>query len=110
MLGEDVVEQRQQRDLLTDTPEQIQEKITEHAFSGGQMTKKLQEEKGADLDVMSRSNGYVSSWRRRRARKDSRELRERQGRVLEHALVKNRLIKLLKELSRSTNEAGSRHG
>lgn len=37
--------------FLTDTPEQIAKKIKEHAFSGGQDTKKLQEEHGADLDV-----------------------------------------------------------
>ena len=37
--------------FLTDTPAHIQEKIKTHAFSGGQMTKKLQEEKGADLEA-----------------------------------------------------------
>ena len=36
--------------FLTDSPEQIKEKITTHAFSGGQETRKLQEELGADLD------------------------------------------------------------
>ena len=37
--------------FLTDTPEEIERKIKEHAFSGGQDTKKKQEELGADLDV-----------------------------------------------------------
>ena len=36
--------------FLTDSPEDIQRKIKENAFSGGQMTKKLQEELGADLE------------------------------------------------------------
>jgi len=37
--------------FLTDTPEDIERKIREHAFSGGQETKKLQEEFGANLDI-----------------------------------------------------------
>jgi tryptophanyl-tRNA synthetase len=37
--------------FLTDTPEDIERKIREHAFSGGQETKKLQEELGANLDA-----------------------------------------------------------
>ena len=37
--------------FLTDTPEDIERKIKEHAFSGGQETKKLQEELGANLDA-----------------------------------------------------------
>lgn len=37
--------------FLTDTPEQIEKKIKEHAFSGGQDTKKLQQELGANLEV-----------------------------------------------------------
>jgi len=37
--------------FLTDTPEMIERKIMNHAFSGGQETKKLQEELGADLEV-----------------------------------------------------------
>ena len=37
--------------FLTDTPEQIETKIKSHAYSGGQDTKKLQEELGADLEV-----------------------------------------------------------
>jgi tryptophanyl-tRNA synthetase len=37
--------------FLTDTAEQIERKIKEHAFSGGQDTKKLQEELGANLEV-----------------------------------------------------------
>ena len=37
--------------LKTDSPEDIERKIKQHAFSGGQDTKKLQEELGANLDV-----------------------------------------------------------
>eukprot|EP00934_Nitzschia_sp_Nitz4_P008003 Nitzschia sp. Nitz4//scaffold13_size275219//104102//106096//NITZ4_000865-RA/size275219-processed-gene-0.82-mRNA-1//1//CDS//3329535987//7993//frame0 len=37
--------------FLTDTPEQIERKIKNHAFSGGQETKKLQEELGANLEM-----------------------------------------------------------
>lgn len=37
--------------FLTDTHEQIEKKIKEHAFSGGQDTKKLQQELGANLEV-----------------------------------------------------------
>ena len=37
--------------FLTDTPEDIERKIKEHAFSGGQETKKLQQEKGANLET-----------------------------------------------------------
>lgn len=37
--------------FLTDTPQQIEKKIKEHAFSGGQDTKKLQQLHGATLDV-----------------------------------------------------------
>lgn len=37
--------------FLTDTAEDIERKIREHAFSGGQETKKLQEELGANLDL-----------------------------------------------------------
>jgi len=37
--------------FLTDTPEEIERKIKEHAFSGGQDTMKKQKELGADLEV-----------------------------------------------------------
>lgn len=37
--------------FLTDTPDDIERKIKQHAFSGGQDTKKLQEELGANLEV-----------------------------------------------------------
>jgi len=36
---------------LTDTPEEIKNKIHKYAFSGGQVTAKEQREKGADLDA-----------------------------------------------------------
>jgi len=37
--------------FLTDTPDQIKDKINKHAFSGGHETAKEQREKGANLDV-----------------------------------------------------------
>jgi tryptophanyl-tRNA synthetase len=37
--------------FLTDTAEEIEQKIKEYAFSGGQETKALQQEKGADLEA-----------------------------------------------------------
>jgi tryptophanyl-tRNA synthetase len=37
--------------FLTDSPEDIERKIKEHAFSGGQETKKLQEKLGANLEA-----------------------------------------------------------
>lgn len=37
--------------FLTDTPAQIKNKINKYAFSGGQDTKELQREKGANLEV-----------------------------------------------------------
>lgn len=37
--------------FLTDTPNEIKNKINKHAFSGGRDTKELQEQLGADLDV-----------------------------------------------------------
>jgi tryptophanyl-tRNA synthetase len=37
--------------FLTDTPEQIEKKIKQHAFSGGRETKELQQAHGADLEV-----------------------------------------------------------
>jgi tryptophanyl-tRNA synthetase len=37
---------------LTDTPEESEHIIKEHAFSAGEETKKLQEELGADVEVL----------------------------------------------------------
>ena len=37
--------------FLTDTPDEIRDKIKQHAFSGGQDTKAKQQELGADLEV-----------------------------------------------------------
>lgn len=37
--------------FLTDTPQQIEKKIKQHAFSGGRDTKELQQEQGADLEL-----------------------------------------------------------
>ena len=37
--------------FLTDTPQQIEKKIKQHAFSGGRETKELQQAHGADLEV-----------------------------------------------------------
>lgn len=37
---------------MTDTPEESEHIIKEHAFSGGEETKKLEEELGADVEVL----------------------------------------------------------
>jgi len=37
--------------FLTDTKNQVKNKINKHAFSGGQQTKELQQELGANLEV-----------------------------------------------------------
>lgn len=37
--------------FLTDTPNQIKNKINKHAFSGGQETKELQEKLGANIEI-----------------------------------------------------------
>ncbi|CAE7628929.1 Wars1 [Symbiodinium sp. CCMP2592] len=43
--------QMHQAIFLTDTPDEIEKKIKQYAFSGGRQTAKEQKEKGADLDV-----------------------------------------------------------
>ena len=85
--------------FLTDTPAQIQEKIKTHAFSGGQMTKKLQEEKGADLEA-----DVSFQWLCFFMEDDDELERIRQsygsgkGEFWSTALVKEKLIEVLQEL------------
>ena len=85
--------------FLTDSPSEIERKIKQHAFSGGQETKKLQQEKGADLDV------DVSYQWLRFFLEDDEEL-ERigkdygsgSGEFWSTGLVKQRLIEVLQDL------------
>ena len=85
--------------FLTDTPAHIQEKIKTHAFSGGQMTKKLQEEKGADLEA-----DVSFQWLCFFMEDDEELERIRQsygsgkGEFWSTALVKEKLIEILQEL------------
>ena len=85
--------------FLTDTPEDIERKIKEHAFSGGRQTKKEQEMYGADLDV------DVSYQWLRFFLEDDDELEKigesygsGKGDFWSTSLVKKRLIEVLKEL------------
>lgn len=95
--------------FLTDTPEEIEEKITTHAFSGGQETKKLQEELGANLEV------DVSYQWLRFFMEDDEEL-ERIGKEYgsgsgEHwstSKVKARLIEVLKKIVAAHQERRAR--
>ena len=85
--------------FLTDSAADIERKITEHAFSGGQETKKLQEELGADLDV-----DVSYQWLRFFLEDD--ELLEKigkdygsgSGEYWSTGKVKGKLIEILKEL------------
>jgi tryptophanyl-tRNA synthetase len=85
--------------FLTDTPEEIERKIKEHAFSGGRETKKLQQELGANLEV------DVSYQWLRFFLEDDKEL-ERigqeygtgQGEFWSTGKVKQRLIEVCQEL------------
>lgn len=82
--------------FLTDTPEQIEKKIKEYAFSGGRQTAKEQRERGADLDV-----DVPFQWLRFFL-EDDQELQKIQteygsgtGQYWSTGEVKTRLIKLL---------------
>jgi tryptophanyl-tRNA synthetase len=85
--------------FLTDAPEEIDRKIRNHAFSGGQDTKEKQQELGADLDV------DVSYQWLRFFLEDDEELESigksygsGQGEYWSTSSVKARLIKLLQEI------------
>jgi len=87
--------------FLTDSDETIREKITHHAFSGGQDTKKKQEELGADLAV-----DVSYQWLRFFLEDDAEleqigaEYGKGQGKYGSTGAVKGRLIELLQELVR----------
>mmetsp|Transcript_33336 Transcript_33336/g.37911 ORF Transcript_33336/g.37911 Transcript_33336/m.37911 type:complete len:709 (-) Transcript_33336:69-2195(-) len=94
--------------FLTDTPEQIKEKIMSYAFSGGQETKKQQEELGANLDV------DVSYQWLRFFLEDDEELQaikesygSGSGDYWSTGAVKKRLIDLLQELVAAHQERRS---
>jgi tryptophanyl-tRNA synthetase len=85
--------------FLTDTPEEIERKIKEHAFSGGQETKKLQEERGANLEV-----DVSYQWLKFFLEDDEelerigKEYGSGSGEYWSTGTVKNRLIEVLKEI------------
>lgn len=85
--------------FLTDTPEEIERKIRNHAFSGGQDTKEKQQELGADLEI------DVSYQWLRFFLEDDEELEaigksyaSGSGDYWSTSAVKTRLIKLLQEI------------
>eukprot|EP00581_Thalassiosira_minuscula_P010666 CAMPEP_0183724108 /NCGR_PEP_ID=MMETSP0737-20130205/17279_1 /TAXON_ID=385413 /ORGANISM="Thalassiosira miniscula, Strain CCMP1093" /LENGTH=833 /DNA_ID=CAMNT_0025954589 /DNA_START=101 /DNA_END=2599 /DNA_ORIENTATION=+ len=85
--------------FLTDTPEDIERKIKQHAFSGGQDTRKLQELHGANLDV-----DVSYQWLRFFLEDDEelarigREYGSGSGEFWSTGLVKAKLVGVLKEL------------
>lgn len=95
--------------FLTDTAEDIERKIKEHAFSGGQETKKLQQELGANLDI-DVSYQWLSF-----LLEDDEELAQigkdygsGSGEYWSTGKVKARLIKLLQELVAAHQERRSK--
>ncbi len=91
--------------FLTDTPEQIAEKIKTHAFSGGRETGKLQRELGADLDV-DVSYQWLNFFL-----EDDEELAaigksygSGQGDYWATGMVKNRLVELLQGMVKEHQE------
>ncbi|KAG7360068.1 tryptophanyl-tRNA synthetase [Nitzschia inconspicua] len=95
--------------FLTDTPEQIERKIKAHAFSGGQETKKLQEELGANLEV-----DVSYQWLRFFMEDDEelerigKEYGSGSGEYWSTGKVKGRLIEVLKELVAEHQERRAR--
>lgn len=85
--------------FLTDTPEDIERKIKEHAFSGGRETKKEQEKYGANLDL-----DVSYQWLRffleddEELEKIGRDYGSGSGEYWSTAVVKRRLIEVLKDL------------
>jgi tryptophanyl-tRNA synthetase len=85
--------------FLTDTAEMIEKKIKEYAFSGGQETKKLQQEYGANLDV-----DVSYQWLRFFLENDDelaqigKDYSTGSGEFWSTAKVKGRLIEVLKEI------------
>ena len=85
--------------FLTDTPEQIEQKIKSHAFSGGQDSAAKQKELGADLEV-----DVAYQWLRFFLEDDGELARIGQdyssgsGEYWSTTKVKSRLVEVLKEL------------
>jgi len=90
---------------LTDTPEQIESKITKFAFSGGQALAKDQREKGANLDV-DVSYQWLKFFLDDEAEleKIGKEYGSGQGEYWNTGSVKKRLINLLQELVKEHKE------
>ena len=85
--------------FLTDGPGDIERKIKEYAFSGGQDNKKLQEEHGANLEV-----DVSYQWLRFFFEDDDElerignEYRSGSGEYWSTSAVKNKLVSILQEL------------
>lgn len=85
--------------FLTDTADMIEKKIKEYAFSGGQETKKLQQELGANLDV-----DVAYQWLRffleddEELAKIGKDYSTGSGEFWSTAKVKARLVEVLKEV------------
>merc|ERR1712190_144404 len=90
---------------LTDTPQQIETKITKYAFSGGRVTQEEQRKEGADLDV-----DVSYQWLRfflddeDELEKIGREYGSGQGDFWNTFSVKQRLITLLQRLVKEHQE------
>mmetsp|Transcript_37176 Transcript_37176/g.79308 ORF Transcript_37176/g.79308 Transcript_37176/m.79308 type:complete len:122 (+) Transcript_37176:1483-1848(+) len=95
--------------FLTDAPEDIERKIKTHAFSGGQDTKKLQEELGANLEV-----DVSYQWLRFFLEDDEelerigREYGSGKGEYWSTGRVKAKLVEVLKELVAEHQERRSK--
>ena len=85
--------------FLTDTPQQIHDKIMNHAFSGGQMTKEDQQKYGANLEV-----DVAYQWLRffleddEELEKIGKDYGSGSGEYWSTSSVKKRLITLLQDL------------
>ncbi len=85
--------------FLTDTPEDIERKIKEHAFSGGQDTMKLQKEHGANL-VVDVSYQWLRFFMEddEELEKIGKDYSSGSGEFWSTGAVKGRLVEILKEL------------
>jgi len=95
--------------FLTDKPEEIERKIKEHAFSGGQNNGALQEELGADLEV-----DVAYQWLRffleddEELEKIGRDYSSGSGEYWSTNAVKTKLVEVLQELVREHQESRDR--
>merc|ERR1712151_796793 len=91
--------------FLTDTADEIKEKIMKYCFSGGRVTAKEQKEKGADLDV-----DVAFQWLRfflhddQMLAKIEKEYGSGQGDYWNTGSVKNKLIAELQKIVGAHNE------